>query len=350
MDDLAVELWSALPPEIVERMLTFLSAPALCRFRTVCKRWNVLICKPEFGALYIQRTRQDAGFVVLRFITYSDEEEPFRVVNPGWSILDVSARRWYTINDGTEQDVFETGNVAMDHLALPFQLSQGSSEDYASASVSNPIVQRSRRLPSCPVNYGHVVPVVNMIVDNTAHSYKIFVLQKHDGDGDTGLEEFLINVYESTTNQWRNSTILQMPRLLGFAFHGLWFAFLNGLLYVLMFSSELATESEPNYRLWSYNHVEGTWKDTCVNVQYRPLDIVGLSVGDNQLFITSWVHRRHPQIDHPSYGWSYEISEVQLEDGTYRKVFEMTAALARQVFQVSFFYCASNLVSPYCVT
>jgi hypothetical protein len=133
MDDLAVELWSALPPEIVERVLTFLSAPALCRFRTVCKRWNVLICKPEFGALYIQRTRQDAGFVVLRFITYSDEEEPFRVVNPGWSILDVSARRWYTINDGTEQDVFETGNVAMDHLGLLYQLTQGGGEEYASS-------------------------------------------------------------------------------------------------------------------------------------------------------------------------------------------------------------------------
>jgi hypothetical protein len=74
MDDLAVELWSALPPEIVERVLTFLSAPALCRFRTVCKRWNVLICKPEFGALYILRTRQDAGFVVLCRITYSCKE------------------------------------------------------------------------------------------------------------------------------------------------------------------------------------------------------------------------------------------------------------------------------------
>ena len=149
MDDLAAELWSALPPEIVERVLTFLSAPALCRFRTVCKRWNALICKPEFGALYIQRTRQDAGFVVLRHVTYSDEEEPVGVVNSRWSILDVSARWWCTINDDTKQEVFETGNVAMDHLGLLYQLTQGGSEHYASASISNPIVQKSRNLGDC---------------------------------------------------------------------------------------------------------------------------------------------------------------------------------------------------------
>jgi hypothetical protein len=45
----------------------------------------------------------------------------------------VSARRWYTINDGTEQDVFETGNVAMDHLGLLYQLTQGGGEEYASS-------------------------------------------------------------------------------------------------------------------------------------------------------------------------------------------------------------------------
>jgi hypothetical protein len=62
----------------------------------------------------------------------------------------------------------------------------------------------------------------------------------------------------------------------------------------------------------------------------------GLIVGDNRLFMKSWVHRGHAQTDHPSDGWSYEISEVQLEDRTHRKVFEMTAAVVEQVFQVSY--------------
>lgn len=57
MDEMNDELWSRLPLEIVERTLLFLPVPVLCRFRTVCKSWNSLICKPAFGALNVQHAR-----------------------------------------------------------------------------------------------------------------------------------------------------------------------------------------------------------------------------------------------------------------------------------------------------
>lgn len=49
MDNLDVELWRKLPLELAERALLFLPVPTLCRFRMVCKRWDALICHPEFG-------------------------------------------------------------------------------------------------------------------------------------------------------------------------------------------------------------------------------------------------------------------------------------------------------------
>jgi hypothetical protein len=73
-----------------------------------------------------------------------------------------------------------------------------------------------------------------MIVDNIAHSYKVFVLQWHYYDEDTSAEEFRMVVYESATNQWRNSTVLKMPCLGRLFSRAVCSIFFNGLLYVLM--------------------------------------------------------------------------------------------------------------------
>lgn len=135
-----------------------------------------------------------------------------------------------------------------------------------------------------------------------------------------------------------------MPHLSGgIVSHALSSIFFNGLLYINMISYALGPERVAKYRLWSYNHVEGIWKDTCVKVQFRCVGMVGLNVGNNRLFLITSVHRGHTQTNHSADCWSYEISEVQLEDRTHRKVFEMTAAVVEQVFQVSNISSCTNI-------
>jgi hypothetical protein len=60
--ELSSALWSRLPFKDVQRVLSFLPVPDLCRYRIVCKRWNLLISTPEFGALCAKNAaRRDAS-------------------------------------------------------------------------------------------------------------------------------------------------------------------------------------------------------------------------------------------------------------------------------------------------
>ncbi|KAG0578444.1 hypothetical protein KC19_4G023100 [Ceratodon purpureus] len=54
-------LWQQMPFELVERVLSFLGPPDLCRCRPVCRRWDYLICTPRFGAL----ARGHPGYIVV---------------------------------------------------------------------------------------------------------------------------------------------------------------------------------------------------------------------------------------------------------------------------------------------
>lgn len=338
MDDMVVALWSKLPPDVVDRMLSFLSVPVLCRFRTVCKRWNSLISKPEFGALCIHHARHDSPFIVLRHAIRGGESQlgPFGV-NHGWSFLDLSAsgsaKRWYTI-EHDEQPVFDSfkfGRLAMDG-GLVYQHMDVEGGD-ASVFVSNPLAKTSTRLPPCTaIARGSVV---NMLVDNIAHSYKVFVIPSIGGYGDEVrlTEEPIMVVYESTTKQWRNTTNLHTPR-----HYAQCSVFLDGLLYVLMFPDSTATAQENC--LWSYDHVEDVWKDTGVMIHIPMfISMANLVVIDNRLFLASWVHHGHPQTDglgtRSRDGWSYEVSEVHLEEKTHVTVFEMPEAVVKQVFELS---------------
>ncbi|KAG0557785.1 hypothetical protein KC19_11G157300 [Ceratodon purpureus] len=58
-DGIRAALWSRLPSKIVDHMLSFLSLLGFCRYRSVCKGWNYLICALEFGALCAQNTKKD---------------------------------------------------------------------------------------------------------------------------------------------------------------------------------------------------------------------------------------------------------------------------------------------------
>jgi hypothetical protein len=318
MRGLAVELWSTLPCELVERILTFLSVPALCRFGIVCKSWNSLICSPEFRASCAEHARQDAEFIVVR------EEK-------GWSLLDLVARRWYSIQRD-EEAVFgplvTVGALAMDG-GLVCQYLFGSRS--AAVVVSNPIAKTSTRLPPCTAS---IDPVVDMVVDTIAHSYKVFLIPNV-------ATEPLMVIYESITNQWRSST-LRHTSLIGFPFRASCSVFLDGLMYVLM-SPSTPWVAQDDF-LWRYNHVEDTWENTFVNLHHiRSFHYPQLIVSDDRLFLAYWVQKppdlSDARLRYESWPWAndiwwYEISEVHLGDRVCSKVFEMSEADMRQVLDV----------------
>ena len=320
-----VELWSTLPLELVERTLSFLSVPVLCRLRTVCKRWNSLICKPEFGALCVRHAGQDARFVVLRDMH-------------GYGFLDLSARRWYTIKQEEQRafGIFKLGIiVAVDGGLVCRHL---YAREGASVFVSNPLSRSSRRLPSCPATAASVMPRLTLVADNVTNTFKIFLMP--NGEERRGVDPVMV-IYESATNQWRHSTIAPTPPF-GPRIHVESCIFLDGLLYVLMAPCTSSAQVD-KYWLWSYNHVEDAWKDTCVNINVLSLQHPELIVSDNRLFLASWMQkcpggeRRSVDLDFDTWsqlGWAYEICEVHLAEKTLSTVFVMTEAVMTQLGSV----------------
>lgn len=67
--------------------------------------------------------------------------------------------------------------------------------------------------------------------------------------------------------------------------------------------------------LWSYNHVEDTWNETGVVLDLNKLCKPQLVVTDNRLFFVSGVDNHFSLHNHEGdTRWSYEISEINLED------------------------------------
>jgi hypothetical protein len=61
-------LWSALPPDILERVLSFVPVPSLCRFRAVCQGWRELLRKPSFHDLCDRNGKKDKYLFVSRYL------------------------------------------------------------------------------------------------------------------------------------------------------------------------------------------------------------------------------------------------------------------------------------------
>jgi hypothetical protein len=107
------EVESAPLPDV---WLSFSAVPDLCRFRTVCKRWNSLICTPEFGNLCAQNANNDARYIFGRRFHkhFDDTTGTLFITVVGWNIFDLKKRWWFTWKG--EQ---HNANVANDHpLAL----------------------------------------------------------------------------------------------------------------------------------------------------------------------------------------------------------------------------------------
>ena len=344
MEVMNIKLWEKLPSEIVERTLSFLAPPELCRFRTVCKRWNYLICTPDFRFLCMQNARQDACFLVARYMIrgeglaepYSGSFDKYH----GWSFLDLNSRRWYTIKqDG--QEVFDYFNiasgVAMEGGLVCQILDTEDEDEFPEILVSNPIARVSRILPPPPCPCYTDTSELNIVVNNPGRNFKVLVMPNDSALKRAG-SPFLV-VYEWASNQWRCSSFPSMPEMSHphinivvkcSIFLG------NETLYIL--TSAAGGCGTEDFLLWCYNHVEDTWIDTGVSFTRMELLYPQLLVSDNRLFLATWWRPSHalylPSGDAAPL-WSYDIYKINLEDTTLDRVFHMTGEAMKHIFEMS---------------
>ncbi|KAG0614430.1 hypothetical protein M758_6G176300 [Ceratodon purpureus] len=225
-----------MPFELVERVLSFLGAPDLCRCRVVCRRWDYLIYTPRFGALCRENDRGHPGYIVARvvedngaFYSESDgsQEEEEGYTRFGWSILDVEAQRWYRIQHddalGEEIDssIYVRLRLAADGgLVCEFRV---FFELVVSLTVFNPLTKTTVALPFPPKHPGAKLKngTLNFIVDETDNNFKIFfihqcMMRMAPAGGSEGPEEIkrhaVMYIYESATGQWRSTTNPPLPQ------------------------------------------------------------------------------------------------------------------------------------------
>ena len=326
--EMVPELWSRLPFELVEHTLSFLSAPVLCRFRTVSKQWDSLICKPSFRALSIKHARKDGGFIVIRYAISSSDwadiifhKNTFGE-NHGWCLFDLDEGRWYTIRD-EDQDEFDPyayGFVAMDG-GLACQYFYGHAAGVA-VFVSNPIANVSVRLPSSPYHATHMngstLATVNILAGSDDH-YKVFVLPDHqDGSEIQPLDTL---VYDSTTNAWQKKTNPLYSRI-GEHFVVECSIFFDGMLYVLVDPSAAHCEQW----IWRYNPVTEVWADTGLMFIDKQLNRAQFIVSDSRLFVASWIMGPTGLYARASTDWEYVVYELHVVDQGRSSVFRIPRA------------------------
>jgi hypothetical protein len=207
---------------LVQQVLSLVAVPDLCRFRTVCKRWNSLICMPEFGTLHAQNANMNARFIIGRR-RYDNGLE--------CSVFDLNERRWHT-RMGEVVDTFATQRAADGGLVLCSSPTLAGSTTASEMIIFDPMAKTRDVLPLPPIQpYWKKNPYcgqVNLVVDSISNTYKIFLLRAPP----SRVEDPILCVYDSSTNQWRSSrTYPPVPQVRGgFAYHSIIF---QGLLYVL---------------------------------------------------------------------------------------------------------------------
>jgi hypothetical protein len=277
-----------LPDVLVQQVLSLVDVPELCRFRTVCKRWNSLICMPEFGTLHAQNANMNARFII-GHRRYDNGVE--------WSVFDLIERRWY-------KWMGEVVDTSANPLTADGGLVLCSTPTLGELTIFNPMAKTREVLPLPPFQpYWKRKPYsgrsncdgTNLVVDSISNSYKIFLLRAPP----SRVEDPILCVYESTTNQWRSSRTYPPVRQVegGFAYPTTSIIF-QGLLYVLtpFYSGQtrgyrFGPQDHPiKYFLFCYNFVEDSWENTGVdfpNWLDHTLVKIELVAGGDRLFVVS---------------------------------------------------------------
>lgn len=178
----------SLPLEVLGCVLSFLQLLVLCRFRTVCKDWNDLVCSPSFHDLYEQNGKRYREVV---FLTRFEDSDLYSRLNPDmkWKtgFLDLTERRWYAMDRSADQDL-EARVAAMDEgLVVEFCCEDDTLvRDYDETptaeclQIANPVTKShlpwflDPPFPVCPRN--DELPTLVVAADRASRSFRLFLM------------------------------------------------------------------------------------------------------------------------------------------------------------------------------
>nr|PNR51281.1 hypothetical protein PHYPA_010467 [Physcomitrium patens] len=254
-EQVMADVWSQLPTALVDLLLSHVSVPEFCRFRTVCPRWNSTLCTPEFGDLCAENGNKDHRSIMGQCFLRKIRDSLVSREIVGWSILDLNDRRWYTWKDEQHKHPLATdgGFVLW--------------SNYVEMTIFNPISRSSQVLPDPPCSDFNNSIIAKLIVDSVSCTFKVFLIHRR--------EKPEVCMFESATNQWRNSSAMPLTRTnvrlkagVGVQAHSVVF---QGLLYIstttvhIDDNLSLQEHSPIKYWLFSYNFLEDSWADTHVD-------------------------------------------------------------------------------------
>ncbi|KAG0606274.1 hypothetical protein M758_9G127600 [Ceratodon purpureus] len=251
-------LWSQLPLEVVEQVLSFLPVPDLCRYCTTCKTWNELINNPAFGMLHVRNRNKHSPFIAIHSIATSIYDE-YIDASQVLCFLDISSKKWYSMKP---RDALETSFVfnhryikvvAMDGGLVLLEAREGAPKLCHHESgctqlfVWNPIKDIKINLPCVPYFYSYY-SLINFVVDDIAETFKVFVMNQD-------WKNRFVSIYDFRMKEWKASSKVEMNNIR----INQSIVFQNNL-YILCFVFARNHDMDEHYELWRYNDVADIWE------------------------------------------------------------------------------------------
>ncbi|KAG0598403.1 hypothetical protein M758_12G070100 [Ceratodon purpureus] len=331
-------LWSHLPLEVVEQILSFLPMSDLCRYCTTCKTWNELINNPAFSVLHVRNRNKHSPFIAIHSITTSFENGGYINGSQLLCFLDISSKKWYSMkpHDALETSLqFDPQHfriLAIDGgLMLLKALTRVSKLCYHESGctqlcVWNPIKDMKIKLP-CVTNH-ESDSFINFVVDDIAETFKVFVIRQ---DG----ESPVVHTYDSFMNEWKASSKLEMNNIWNILI--VQSIVFQNLLYNLCFVSDINHGIQKHYELWKYNHLVDIWERLHFvegNFVERDYTRYGWQfiVSGERLFVM--YSRRHRYISHDV----FEVHEIDIQSRATKVLLTWTRMQIMRIFDIDVKY------------
>jgi hypothetical protein len=191
-------LWSALPTELLERVLTFLPFPFLFRLRSVCKRWNALPHCSYFRQLVGNRPWGACLPVLFCKDASADEDEGWN--SDSWSAFDTTSQQWRRLPPLTCLDVHHRKYLVVGSGGL---LCIGDFEsthnNLVVLVVCNPVTRAFRELPPTSTEWAEPDLTAMAIA---GPGYKLILAGNRAFNPDSDPEYRTTEVFDSLSQAW----------------------------------------------------------------------------------------------------------------------------------------------------
>lgn len=247
-----VRIWSALPEDIIEKVLARLPLTSVLRFRAVCRRWNSVLLSGSFLSSHSKSSlHRHPCFLLCTIGQFACTFDPslgkwltlLKPTSPGASVI------------ASTGSLFCLGNQVTECRVL---------------SVCNPITHSLRHLPA--MHRLRLIHKITMCEDRCTNAYTI-VVAGEDGLPTPNPHNFnlITEVYNSNSNEWHAAEDPPPEAKFG-SDPGVWF---EGAFYCL---------TELPYGIVKFCAEEGVWEEVRV-VMPPSLAVPSLVMARNRLLM-----------------------------------------------------------------